>query len=296
MNGKRAAANSIGILALACLAYCAFTYLYMQPRLGPATPGLAPGLRMMANFIVPALFIDGVYHIILLVRAFRTLEGRTRRLFPRSLFIVAVVLSGVFLLSDCTLLSDIGKEYARWDVSDQWLMLYGFTAFHIAVTVWGLLAGLTEKRKAPEARGEIGRDAFFLSMNQIGVLCGALGISACVLSLWGIVPDRFRAAWLMALAILSVFPLAVYLFYMVIRNRRKPLRSWFDEKQTADLGAGALVSVFSMMVVLVPAGVIEASVRTGLPAPFWPMTVFFVGLSALSTVSLARSRTAAEPE
>jgi hypothetical protein len=294
MNAKRIAGNALGIFSLACLVYCLFAYFYIQPRLTPAMPEPLERIRTLGNLAFLSLLVAGIYHIILLVRAFRTLEGRDRRLFPHSLFIVAVVLSGVLILSDYTLLSDIGKEYPYWDVYEQWLMLYGFTVFHIAVTAWGLLVGWVRRVAVTAAHPGPGSDAFFLAMNQIGVLCGGLGIAACVASLWGIVPDRFRAGWLVTLAILAVFPLAVFLFYIVVRNRKKTIGTWFDEKQMADTAAAALFSVFAMMLVLVPVSIVEASFRTGLPAPFWPMTAFFVGLVVLSAVTLSRSRTGAE--
>ncbi len=294
MNAKRIAGNALGIFSLACLVYCLFAYFYIQPRLTPAMPEPSELIKTLGNLTVPALLVSGIFHLILLIRAFRTLEGRNRRLFVHSLLIVAVVLSGELILSDYTLLSDIGKEYALWDVYDQWLMLYGFTIFHIAVTAWGLLAGWARRVEVGAARPGVGSDAFFLAMNQIGVLCGGLGITACVASLWGIVPDRFRAGWLVTLAILAIFPLAVFLFSMVVRNRKKPIGTWFDEKQMADTAAAALFSVLAMMLVLVPVSIVEASCRTGLPAPFWPMTAFFVGLVVLSAVTLSRSRTEAE--
>jgi hypothetical protein len=133
MNGKRIATGALAALSAAGLLYCLAAYLYIQPRLIPAMPVPTATIRTVGNFTVPALFVAGLYHIVMLVRAFRSLAGRERNLLPHSLYIVAIVLSATMLLSDLTLLSDIGKEYARWDVADTGLPapFWPMTAFFV---------------------------------------------------------------------------------------------------------------------------------------------------------------------
>lgn len=294
MRTKRIAAGVLAALSIAGLLYCLAAYLYMQPRLTPSMPEPIPAIRTIGGFTVPALFLAGVYHLFLLARAFRTLASRERYLLPHSLYMIAVLLSGATLLSDLTLLSDIGKEYARWDVTDQWLMLYGFTALHIAVAVCGLLTGGKGAAEKPADRQPVcGSDAFFLTMHQIGAVCGVLGTAGLFLSLRGIVPDRFREPWMLTISCLALFPLAVFLAYMVVRNGRRPIAAWFDEKQTADMAVGALFALFAVLSLLLAAAAVEAVTDTGLPAPFWPMLAFFCGLTVLSAAALARNRAAA---
>jgi len=291
MNAKRIATGALAALSLAGLLYCLAAYLYIQPRLTPAMTEPSPTIRTVGNITVPALFLTGLYHIVLLVRAFRTLAGRERNLFPHSLYMIAVVLSGTMLLSDLTLLSDIGKEYALWDVADQWLMLYGFTALHFLVTACGILIGRQGAPSRAPSRGPVcGSDAFYLAMLQIGTACGILGIAALFLSLRGIVPDRFRESWMLMLSCLALFPLVVFLAYMIVRNGRRPISTWFDEKQTADTAVGALFALAAVLPLLLAGSAVEVVAVTGLPAPFWPMTAFFVGLAVLSAASLAWSR------
>jgi hypothetical protein len=82
----------------------------------------------------------------------------------------------------------------------------------------------------------------------------------------------------------------VFAAYLLIRNHEKPVATWFDEKQIADMAAGALVSVFTVMPLLVLISVIEAFARIEVPEPFWLMLVLFAHLIVLSGVALARSR------
>jgi hypothetical protein len=295
MRTKKIATRALAALSLAGLLYCFAAYLYIQPRLTPAMPEPTAAIRTVGNFTMPALFLAGLYHILLLARAFRTLAERERNLFPHSLYMVAVVLSGATLLSDLTLLSDIGKEYARWDVKDQWLMLYGFTAFHCIVVACGVLAGGRGARRDAAPREPVcGSDAFFLTMHQIGAACGVLGIAGLFLSLRDIVPDRFRDPWMLAVSCLALFPLAVYLVYMIVRNGRRPIATWFDEKQTADTAIGALFAIFVVLPLLLAAAAVEAVTDTGLPEPFWPMLAFFCSLAVLSITALARTRMTVE--
>ena len=97
----------LGIASLVMLAYCLVAYIYLQSTMTPDLPELTEGIKTIGNMTIPALAVVGVYHLVLLFNALKTIKAS----FINSFYIVCIVLSGITLLSDLTLLSDIGKEY-----------------------------------------------------------------------------------------------------------------------------------------------------------------------------------------
>jgi hypothetical protein len=292
MTAKKNLTDALAVFSLAGLLYCFAAYLFIQPLLTPKMPEPAMVVRTLGNIVIPTLFLVGIYHLILLIRAFKALAVMQKGRFLHSLFMVAVALSGLFLLSDLTLLSDIGKEYLLWEVGDQWLMLYGFTFFHLIVVAYGFLSSRKSK-SGKTGRSRVfnsGSDAFYVTMHQIGIVCGTLGILGIFISLKGIVPDRFRTSWMLFISGLALFPWAIFIFYMIMKNRRKPISNWFDEKQMTDTATGALISMIVVMPLLALFSLLDSIVRFGLPVSFWLMLIFFMHLIVFSCVTLVRSR------
>ena len=134
---RKALINIFSMAAFLMLAYSVAAYVYLQTNLTPQLPELTTGLlRTIGNLIVPALFIAGLFHLYLLAQALKTLTGR----FWSSVLYVLVLLSGVMLFSDLAILSDIGKEYLIFDVTNEWIMLYCFAGLHLAAMAFGLAA------------------------------------------------------------------------------------------------------------------------------------------------------------
>jgi hypothetical protein len=282
----------LGVLSIAGLAYCLAAYLYLRSQLTPAMPEPTPVVEWLGALALPALALAGIYHLVLLVRAFQILAALPAGRFLHSVFLVAVVLSGLSLATEPVQLSEIGKEYILFDVEGQWLFLIGSTLLHLAVVAAGFFyTRLTAGGTSAAVRNiESRSDAFFSTMHQVGILCGLLGILG-VLSYdqWGVL-ERYRPILILVLSVLALFPWGTILAFLIVRNRNKPISSWFDEKQTADTAAGALCSLMAVMPLLVVLSAADWFVGLGQPLPFWLMLVFFLCLIIFSGVVLARSR------
>lgn len=287
--------NILAILSLAGMVYCFAVFFYLQPALVPALAEPTPLMNALgsATWLVYALV--GIQHLVLLVHVLNVQLDQEKSSFLYSIYIVAVLGSGLTLLSDITILSDIGKEYRFWDVSQQWFILYGFTLFHLLVVAYGTVF----RRTHPSTNQRIfdvirsGNDTLFLSLNQISLICGVLGICGVVFPISGlmdtVIPERFQTAYMLFLSALALVPVLLFAVYWLVKNRDKPLSTWLDEKQTYDAATGALVSLMVTLPLMGIFTILSVWVAR-LQAPFWLLLAFFTQLIALSGTVISRNR------
>jgi hypothetical protein len=284
--------NLLGVLSIAGLAYCFAAYLYLRQQLTPAMPDPTPAIELIGALALPALAVAGIYHLVLLVRAFQILAGMPAGRFLHSVFLVSVVLSGLSLATEPVQLSEIGKEYVLFDVSGQWLFLIGSTLFHLAVVTAGIFVtrrvagGISAAVRNIDSRS----DAFFTTMHQVGILCGLLGILGVMsYTHWGVL-ERYRVFLILPLSVLALVPWGTILAFLMVRNRNKPLSAWFDEKQTTDTAVGGLCAMMVVMPVLVILSAVDLRIDLEPPFAFWLMLLFFLCLTLFSFCVLMRSR------
>jgi hypothetical protein len=285
--------EALGAFSIVGLIYCLGVYGYLMRQLTPAMPEATDAINLLGLSAVLGLAAAGIYHLVLLVRAFQILAAMPAGRFLHAVFWVAVILSGLTLATEPVQLSEIGKEYVLFDVEGQWLFLIGSTVFHLAVLIAGFfytrrtVGGISAVVRGIDSRS----DAFFTTMHQVGLLCGLLGILG-VLSYaqWGVL-ERYRPFLIIVLSILALLPWGTVLAFLIVRNRAKPLSAWFDEKQTADTAVGGLCSMLAVMPLLVILGAADWYVGLGQPLPFWLMLIFFLCLIIFSGAVLVRSRT-----
>lgn len=245
-NKKRLANYIFSVLSILASIYCLLAYRYLQPLLTTDLGKQTSAMERVELLIILALVIIGLYHINLLVNSLKTLPKQKGKIFLHSLYIVFVVLSGILIVSDAVILYDIGKEYQVWDMTGQWELLYILTIIHAAVTVVGFIytGRFHETGGVKELLKEIrqGNDVLFLSLNQVAFICGVLGLVAAV----GARNDMFiyyRASITLTLSVLVMLPIVLFTAYWMLKNRRKNIRLWIDEKQVYDTYFGALVTV-----------------------------------------------------
>lgn len=288
---KRKFATSFGVLSIVSLVYCLMAFLYIQPRLTPAMQVPSETIRMLGNWCIPAYILVGISHLILLVNRLNNLTVLKSVSFFQSFFIVIIILSGITLLSDATLLSDIGKEYLHWDVGAQWTMLYGFVALHLFVVILGTIQLYRNRANGQSLFQTIrnGSDVLFVTMHQISLISAIIGIAGLVLSRISGVGKEFQTTYMILLSCLAVLPLVSFSFYWMIKNRNKKLSTWFDEKQMADSSMSALVSL-SIAFPLIILAILFSILFDVFSASFWLILVFFITLGIFSGSIVIRNR------
>lgn len=283
-------------ITLAGMIYCLVVYLYIQAALVPALPEPTETVKNLGGLTLLFVLLAGVYHVFLLIHAFKVLGDRVKNTFIHSVYIILIILSGISLGSDITILSDIGKEYRLLDVNEQWLILYGSTALHIAVVIYGTVFSIKNRPSGKHHLFEEirnGNDVMFVSIFQIGFICALIGIAGVVFSISGIMDtvftEKYKSAYVLFLSVMALLPALVFIAYWAIRNKNRPASGWFDEKQLSDTAIGAVVALaatFPTIVILIIASVCIA----GLPALFWMALLLFIQLAVFTGSVILRSR------
>ncbi len=187
---------------------------------------------------------------------------------------------------------DIGKEYRLFDVTGEWMMLYGFTAFQLITVVIGFVLILKkEPIKAHLFRIDNSeQENLFLSMHHIALVCGALGLIGVALSMTGlIVPLQFRTALMIVVSVLVICPLVLIILYWLVSMAKSRRGEWTDEKQRADTGRAAITALIVYLATMVAVVVITVLNAVDMPLSFWLLSVFFMMMTAFSGVIIKRN-------
>lgn len=203
------------------------------------------------------------------------------------------IISGLMILGDITLLSDIGKEYqAGWQTRGEWWILFISYALHILSLVLGIIALIRNLNQDTETEEQILKDeVLFLTLHSTGVICGALGLIGVTAGLF-----TSMEVWILGSisGILSTLILCPYLVILAIWLLR---RFWgetslgLDEKQSRDLGSAGLTTLLitiPIMMVFYRLQIMQP--ERGLFAILWLPLLIFLSLSLFSSLSLQSYR------
>lgn len=292
MNNKRIT-KFLAISSLIGIVYCMAVFIYTNSLLKPEIYVPANKITMVGYFILPTYFILGLYHVSLLADALKVLANKEKNTFIHSLYIILIILSGITLLSDISILSDIGNEYMFYNVKDQWLMLYGFTIFHLIMVICGIQSSRKNKDTKIYLLEGIRNDAMFISIYQITFICGLLGIGGIILSMSGlissIITERYKIVYMLLFSGLSLFPLLSFLVYWIVKNKTKPFSAWFDEMQIFNTAIGALVSIIITLPLIIIFTLVSIHIIS-LQGSFWLLLIFFIFLVTFSGTVMLKNR------
>lgn len=287
MKNKNLANNLFGLGAIGCAIYCLTVCIILRSGLTTDLKELPPYLEAIGIIFLPALLTVGLFHIYLLANMLKNLAGR----FLNSLYVVLLILSGILLFSDITLLSDIGKEYRLWNVSSQWHMLFLFLAFHIFIVTAGYILLRRNTAQTKPSVQETDNEAFFLSMHQIALISGILGLCGVFYAMSGAaVPLRFSTQFMGLLAILALFPLAFILIYWRLRFKKNGKQNRMDEKQFSDTASASLICLLIAIAFYIAICILDLGAGLSLPVSFFIFILFFLQLAVFSSVILIKNK------
>ena len=286
-NLRKMGFNLLGILSFLGLLGSLWIYRTLQPQLIPANAIPTPEMNSLGNLPVPILFISAIYHVILFLYALQFYRSEPRILFLHSLYVVGLILSGINLLTDVTILADIGNEYPYWDINGYWVYLYLDTVFHLGIV--GL--GLVFTWNAPEFRMKDlfqqirnGDDFIFRSIHHMGLICAVIGFVGIYWAVRYDVGESYRAGYVLLAVVFALFPRAFMVAYWGIRNSKKPLLEWMDEKQFSDMAFGSLVMTTVSMPLIAGFAILSGMQVIQMPGYAWLMLVFMLMLGCHSLV------------
>lgn len=192
-----------------------------------------------------------------------------------SLFLlVSGVLSLVFVFGDVALIGDIGKQYKNGWSQPEWSILYWVIAgqFVTSLVFTGFHACGNKKQLS-----YVARDSNIFSIVQVvGIVCGLLGLSFSSLGFF------FPRAWMLgvhttATSIILLTPYILAVFYWLVTKLQEKHRQWYDEKQLADVGKSAFLTLIISVIFMVVLFFANYSSLGGVVSILWlPLYLFWV--------------------
>lgn len=202
------------------------------------------------------------------------------------------IISGLMVLGDITLLSDIGNEYeAGMQTRGEWMILFASYGLHLlslgmgVVALVGNLKGDSQPTEQP-----IKDEVLFLSLHTTGVICGILGLV-------GVIAGVFSSLepWMlqMVVGITSLLIIAPYLVILAIWLFR---RFWgmpspdLDEKQFQDLARAGLTTLLITLPVMAIYYRVQITQEGGIFGVLWFPLLLFMIMSIFSSLALRAYR------
>lgn len=292
MNAKkRVFPILLGCLSLAAMAYNFWAYSLLKKLLIPTLIEITPRIDRITIGVILSITIVALFHLFLLKFSLKLISTTKQNYIIPATFFVGVICSGLLLLNDAALLSDLGKEYRYWDVTQEWSMLFIVSALHLGTVIVGLILMISSptlpKRKLFTQISN-GDEGVFIITNLVGLICAILGLLTLLIPSVLILPERFQPLLYITLAILAIAPFITTVFYWLIRNRKQNGHIIMDEKQLKDAGVGAAITAFLSFLILII--YLSLSIRStiNLNNPIYIIALLFSMLLSFSGAILCR--------
>lgn len=216
--------------------------------------------------------------------------------FTSGIIFFLLVISSIFILADVRLLQDIGHEYeAGMDTRGEWLFLYITHTLHGLTMVCTALLFVFKMKQLKTTENpeiQIKEEIIFVSAQHIGILCGAFGIAAIVVSLLIPVPLDMLRQIVIPFGIIGILPYGLIAGIWLYQIRKEKLGNWYDEKQFLDVsksGLAAFVSCILCMFLLYASSLVSVQLSQYITVLWFPATLF-VSLLIFSTNLLILSK------
>ena len=285
-------ALSLGFLSTAAVIFNLVIFLILYPQvtqLLESQPNWETyGILAAINIIVIALYQ--------LISVFCLLNHVIVQKKTSTLVILAIVtgiLSGLMILGDISLLSDIGSEYEQgWQTRSEWMILFASYGLHILSLILGLISLIKNQNQDQKpTETPLKDEVLFISLLTTGLICGSLGLLGVIAGL-----ISYLSLWMMEriVPILSILTLTPYLLILVIWLFRRNLgrvSPELDEKQIQDLAfAGLWTLIITIPLMAFFFGLqLSPSARESWSVLWLPLLIFLV-LATFSNLSLRKFR------
>lgn len=202
------------------------------------------------------------------------------------------IISGLMILGDITLLSDIGNEYeAGMQTRGEWRILFASYGLHLLSLGLGTVALVGNLKSDTLAEEQAIKDeVLFLTLHTTGVICGILGLA-------GILAGIFSglSTWMLQMVV-GITSLLIISPYLVILSLWILRRFWglpspdLDEKQFQDLARAGLTALLVTLPVMAIYYRIQITQQGGIFSVFWFPLLLFLTLTSFSSLSLRAYR------
>jgi len=268
---------SFGIIAACGLIYNLILFLYLQPRTlqFDLVPGQMDSFGILCGV---SLVVIGIFHLLAVITLLLQIVKKKAGVF-RILAIVLGILSGLLLLSDLSMLQDIGNEYVLgWDTSGEWTILFINSGLHILFTILALFILSKRERKSNELSEIVKKDdVLFITTHTTGLICGVIGLLFIAVILLLSLPRSVIEMISIPIGLMVLLPYLLIWSIWLVNKRKEKITEWLDEKQFQDIAKASMWTLVLTLICMVTMGILQRIYGSGSVWNFlWlPMYIFF---------------------
>ena len=211
----------------------------------------------MGSAVAAFLIVVGVAHLLVILNLSRQFWHFKNESFMGAAAFVIGFFSLFLLVVDAIMLSDIGHEYmVGHDISGEWKMVFAGHTVHAFFAALMLIQCYATDRmltRHTEITVAMKDEAFFLAVNQIGIISAILGFICLLLPGWSGVPKPYLGSLLFLLCVVLLIPYGLAAGCWFFTKRKERPADWYDEKQFSDVSRAALftllITVFIALIV-----------------------------------------------
>ncbi len=202
------------------------------------------------------------------------------------------IISGLMVLGDISLLSDIGNEFeAGLQTRGEWLILFASYGLHLLSLGLGTVALVGNLKEEPlPAEQALKDEVLFLSLHTTGIITGILGLAGILAGVFsGMSPGMLQ----MVVGITSLLIISPYMVILAIWLFR---RFWglpspdLDEKQNQDLARAGLTTLIASLSVMAIYYRVQITQQGSIFSVLWFPLLLFLALSLFSSLTLRAYR------
>jgi hypothetical protein len=282
----RIASLSLGIIASCGMIYNLTLFTYLRPRV-LNFEALSEQTILLGDLTALSLILIGVFHLCTVITLLLQITVQKSASTLKVIVGVIGIISGLLLLSDLALLSDIGKEYVEgWDTSSEWTILFINHSLH---TLFALLAfpALMVKGKGQIEEIAAKDDVIFAAAHTTGLLCGGIGLVVVILALAAPLPTWLLATLSIPIGLLIILPSLLAVGVWLFMKRREKVNEWFDEKQLQDISRASLWTLALTLPCMIAVGIVQRVNGPGSAWDFvWLPLYIFLNMTLFSAATL----------
>jgi len=268
---------SFGFLSAVALVYNTVIFLYLYPRVTQFVE-LDPNWESYGIVAAINIILIAIFHLASVFTLLAHLITAKKTSLLKVLTITLGIISGLMILADIALLSDIGKEFVQgWQTRGEWIILfisYGLHSLSMALILISLFRNI--QAETEPADNVIKDEVLFLSLHSTGVICGWLGLVGVLAGIMTKLPAWMMERIIPMLGGVILSPYLVILFIWSIRRYLAGVKPDLDEKQFQDLSRAGLCSLlFSVPIMILYFGLqVSSFARESWPLLWLPLLLF----------------------
>ena len=270
----------LAIVNLLMLNYNSYRYLNI-----PQWFEIEEGWVMAIFYGLIFLFFSHFYLIITIITGMKKVKGKSLQIY---LLLAVGAISFISILAHWGALTDITKEYpAGLEIQHEIKSVWLAQVFHYLFLITSLLFFIhLNKQLKQDTENQSVSEHLFMSLNFVGVACGAVGIFVVALEFYFNNNPQARKWTIIPYVSVVVLPYLIMLLYWLANFISSKKNGWFDEKQISDINKSGITALLITVVFMILLFAFNYNMLDRAVSILWFPSFLFVVMLAFSVSNI----------